>query len=194
MLIKMVPGQWYEAQIRLHSFHIWILNLRLLGSETRGNDYIITRLPVGGGVDGVLVGDKQGIHDTEQLSCAATGRGRIRLDEADHLVGIDDKHRPDRVGDAGGADVGDVLVVEPVPRRTLLVSSQQWAADEKGRDPLHIISMGNLAILIANDRKCQRTASDLGNVVDPSIVRLNRIGGQADQLDAALGEFGLVLG
>lgn len=170
MLIKMVPGQWYEAQIRLHSFHIWILNLRLLGSETRGNDYIITRLPVGGGVDGVLVGDKQGIHDTEQLSCAATGRGRIRLDEADHLVGIDDKYRPDRVGDAAGADVGDVLVVE------------------------HIISMGNLAILIANDRQCQRTASDLGNVVDPSIVRLNRIGGQADQLDAALGEFGLVLG
>lgn len=93
-----------------------------------------------------------------------------------------------------GANIDDVLVVEPVPRRTLLVSSQQWAADEKGRDPLHIISMGNLAILIANDKKCQQTASDLGNVVDPSIVRLNRVGGQADQLDAALGEFRLVLG
>lgn len=54
--------------------------------------------------------------------------------------------------------------------------------------------MGDLAILIANDRERQRTAGDLGDVVDPTIVRLDRIGGQADQLDAALGELGLVLG
>lgn len=52
--------------------------------------------------------------------------------------------------------------------------------------------MGDLAILIPNDREGQRTAGDLGDVVDPSIVRLDRVGRQPDQLDAALGELGVI--
>jgi hypothetical protein len=48
---NMLLSQWCEAQIRLHSLHIWKFDLRLLVRDTRGDDYIIPWLPVGGGVD-----------------------------------------------------------------------------------------------------------------------------------------------
>ena len=59
---------------------------------------------------------------------------------------------------------------------------------------LHVVGEGNLALLVANDGESDLAASDLVNVVDPSLVRLDGVGGQADQLDAALLELGLELG
>lgn len=59
---------------------------------------------------------------------------------------------------------------------------------------LHVIGERNLAVLVADDWEAQRGAGDLVDIVDPSAVRLNGIGGQTNQLDAALPEFGLVFG
>ena len=50
-----------------------------------------------------------------------------------------------------------------------------------------------MAVLIANDGEGELGARDLIDVLDPSSVRLDRVGRQANQLDAALGKLGLEL-
>jgi hypothetical protein len=57
----------------------------------------------------------------------------------------------------------------------------------------HVVEICNLSLLVANDWEAQLAAGDLVNVLDPSSVRLNGVGGKADQLDTALGELGLQL-
>lgn len=110
----MILSQRSEPQIRLHRLHIWKLGLRLLVGDIHGDHHIITGLPVGGGIDAVLVRGEQGVHNAEQFSRAPAGGGRIGLDEADDFVGVDDEDGADRVGNASGVDIGRVLVVEPV--------------------------------------------------------------------------------
>ena len=55
----------------------------------------------------------------------------------------------------------------------------------------HIIQIGHLALLVPDDRELQRGAGDLVNVLDPAAVRVDGVGGQADEFDAAFREFGL---
>jgi len=57
----------------------------------------------------------------------------------------------------------------------------------------HIIGICDLTILITNDWERQITARDLIDILDPSSVGLNGVGGYADQLDATLGELRLKL-
>lgn len=59
---------------------------------------------------------------------------------------------------------------------------------------LHVVGKGNLALLVANDGEADVTASNLSNVLDPAIVRLNGVGRETNQLDATLGELRLELG
>ena len=58
---------------------------------------------------------------------------------------------------------------------------------------LHVVRIGNLAVLITNDWESQFTARDLIDVLDPTSVRLNGVGRETDQLDATLGELRLEL-
>lgn len=58
----------------------------------------------------------------------------------------------------------------------------------------HIIRERNLALLIPNDRESQLGAGDLIDILDPAAVGLDGVGGEADELRAALGELGLELG
>lgn len=59
---------------------------------------------------------------------------------------------------------------------------------------LHVVGVGYGALLVADDGKRQLAARDLIDILDPSAVRLDRVGRQSNQLDAALGELGLEFG
>lgn len=59
---------------------------------------------------------------------------------------------------------------------------------------LHVVEVGDLALLVGNDGEGHLGAGDLVNVLDPVAVAADRVGRQADQLDTALGELGLELG
>ena len=59
---------------------------------------------------------------------------------------------------------------------------------------LHVVQQRNLALLVGNDGKGHGAARDLVNVLDPALVALERVGREADDLDAALLELGLELG
>ena len=55
----------------------------------------------------------------------------------------------------------------------------------------HIIQVRHFPLFVPNDREAERGIGDFVDVFDPAAVRFDRVGGQADQFDAALGEFGL---
>lgn len=55
----------------------------------------------------------------------------------------------------------------------------------------HIIQVRHLPLLVADDGETKTGAGDFVNVFDPARVRVDGVGAQADQLDVALGEFGL---
>jgi len=58
----------------------------------------------------------------------------------------------------------------------------------------HVVLECYLSLLVSNDGEPQITAADLIDVFDPAAMALNGVGRQADQLDAASGEFGLEFG
>jgi hypothetical protein len=58
---------------------------------------------------------------------------------------------------------------------------------------LHVVEKRDLALLVANNGELDVTAGNLTNVLDPSLVGLDGVGGETDQLDIALGELGLEL-
>jgi hypothetical protein len=74
---------------------------------------IVTRNPVDWGGDTVLVASLEGIDHTEDLGGVAASGGRVRENEADGLLGVDDEDRADGERNALGIDVGGVLVVQP---------------------------------------------------------------------------------
>lgn len=63
-----------------------------------------------------------------------------------------------------------------------------------GERSLHVIKIRNLALLVANDREVDLAARHVLDVLDPALVAVDRVGGQANQLDAALGKLGLEAG
>ena len=58
----------------------------------------------------------------------------------------------------------------------------------------HIVQIRDLPRLVANDRKPQIRPADLVDVLDPSGVGVDGVGGQADELDTAFGELRLEFG
>ena len=58
----------------------------------------------------------------------------------------------------------------------------------------HVVEVGDLALLVGNDGEVDARARHLVNVLDPALVAVERVGRQADDLDAALGKLGLDLG
>ena len=58
----------------------------------------------------------------------------------------------------------------------------------------HVVRVGDLPLLVADDGKAQLAAGNLVDVLDPAAMALDGVGGETDELHAALGEFGLELG
>lgn len=83
------------------------------------DNHIVTRHPVDGGGNLVLVARLQRVDDAQDLGRVATGGSRVGQDGADGLLGVDDEDGADGEGDALFVDVGGVLVVEPVKEEEL---------------------------------------------------------------------------
>jgi len=144
-------------------------SLGLFVLNTGVNDNIITGDPIDWGGNTVLVAGLEGIDNSENLGGVASSGSGVGKDEADGLLGVDDEDGTDSESNTLGINVGGVLVVE------------------------HVICVRNLAVLVANDWEVQLAAVNLIDILNPSSVRLDRVGGKTDQLDAALGEFRLEL-
>ena len=100
----------------------------------------------------MLVTGLERVDDTEDLGGVAAGGRRVRHDEADGLLRVDDEDGADGEGDTLGVDVGGVLVVE------------------------HVVRICDLALLVADDREAQAALRDLVDVLDPALVRGDRVG------------------
>ena len=57
----------------------------------------------------------------------------------------------------------------------------------------HVVCVGHFPLLVADDGELEGRLGDLVDVLDPAAVRLDGVGAQADELDAAFCEFGLEL-
>ena len=58
----------------------------------------------------------------------------------------------------------------------------------------HVVEVGHLALLVANNGEVNLRAGHLLDVLDPALVAANRVGRETEELDAALGELGLEAG
>jgi hypothetical protein len=132
-------------------------------------DDVVAHCPVHWRSDPVFVASLKGVEHTKDLGCIPSSRGRVREDQANGFLGINDEYRPDGEGNALGVDIGGVLVVN------------------------HVVRERDLPLLVADDGKCEFAAGELFDVLDPSFVRVDRVGGQTNELCAALGELGLKL-
>jgi hypothetical protein len=56
---------------------------------------------------------------------------------------------------------------------------------------LHVVCQRDLTVLVANDGELELAAGDLINVLDPAIVRVDRVGRETDELRTATAELGL---
>ena len=133
----------------------------------RGNG--LTRHPIDGRGDFLLISRLQAVHHPQHLGSVPARAGGIAQDETDGFLGIDDEHGTDGEGDALLIDVGRILVIQ------------------------HIVQVRHLPFFVPDDGEAQVRAGDLVDVADPARVRVDRVRAQADQLDAALRELGLQL-
>lgn len=62
------------------------------------------------------------------------------------------------------------------------------------RRDLHVIGVGDLALLVTNDGELEAATADVVNVLDPATVALDGVGRETDELHTTLGELGLELG
>ncbi|KAI6755403.1 hypothetical protein HG531_004509 [Fusarium graminearum] len=103
------------------------------------------------------------------------------------LEGVDDAE------DLGGVAAGGGRVGEDGADGLLGVDDED-GSDGEGNALLIDVEKRNLALLVTNDGELDVAASNLTNVLDPSLVGLDGVGGETDELDVALGELWLELG
>lgn len=164
-----------EAEVRLDDAEVGEQLLGLLVGDRRGDNDIVAGDPVDGGGDAVLVAGLEGVDDAEDLGGVAAGGGRVGEDGADLLVGVNEEDGADGEGNALLVDVGGVLVVDPgIP---MLASTLTYS---RGVLDLHVVGEGDLALLVANDGEADIAAGDLSNVLDPAVVGLDGVGGEAN--------------
>ena len=163
-------GERGESQVGLDDAEVREKCLCLLVLDAGVNNDVITRNPVDGGGDPVLVAGLQAVEDTEDLGGVAASGGGVRQNETDGLLGVDDEDRADGERNALGVDVGGVLVVD------------------------HVVGKRNLALLVADDGELQLGAGDLIDVLDPALMAVDGVGRETNELCAALGELRLELG
>jgi hypothetical protein len=102
-----------ESEVWLDNAELGEQSLGLLVLDAGVDDNIIARNPVDWSGDTVLVAGLKGVDNTEDLGSITASRGRVREDEADGLLWVNDKDRADSERNALGVDVGRVLMVEP---------------------------------------------------------------------------------
>lgn len=106
-------GERGEAEVGLDDAEAREELLGLLVLDGWSDNDIVTRDPVDGGGDAVLVASLEGVDNAEDLGGVAASRGRVREDGADGLLGVDEEDGADGEGDTLFVDVGGILVVNP---------------------------------------------------------------------------------
>jgi hypothetical protein len=84
------------------------------------DDNIITRIPINGCRNAILIRCLQGVNDAKQFGGVAACGGGIGEDEADGFLGVNNEDGADGEGDTAGVNVGGVLVVEPAAMLALV--------------------------------------------------------------------------
>lgn len=161
---------------------------------------VVARDPVDRGGDLVLVAGLQRVDDAQDLGAVTAGGSRVRQDGADGLLGVDEEDGADGEGNALLIDVGGVLVVKPKTQgrvgQRVCVATAGWPSsrgDSLEQDS-HVVEEGDLPLLVGNNGEVEGVAADLLDVGSPALVRVDGVGAQAQQLDAALLELGLEAG
>lgn len=163
-----LPIQLVE-NLRLDGANLTKLLLSILSGNGRRHDNIVTGEPVDGAGNTVLVGGLEGINDTDHLSGVPAGGGGVGHDQTDLLAGVDDEDGTDGQSQPLGVHVGGVLVVN------------------------HVVGVGNLALRVGHDGELELGASNLVDVLDPGVVRVDAVGTETDHLDTTGRELGLEL-
>lgn len=117
----------------------------------------------------MLVAGLERVNNPQNLSGISSSGSWVGHDETNGLLWVNDENRSDGEGNSLGIYIGGVLVVQ------------------------HVIEIGNLPLLVTNDRESQVGARDLVDVLNPSVMRLDGVGGETDKLGTTLGEFRLEL-
>lgn len=144
-----------DSDLRLNNADLAELLLGILGGDGGRDDDVVTREPVDGAGDTVLVGGLESIDDTEDLGGVTAGGGGVGHDQTDLLARVDDENGADGQSHALGVDVGGVLVVD------------------------HVVLVGDLALGVGDDGEGELGAGDLVDVLDPGVVRLGAVGALA---------------
>ena len=113
----------------------------------------------------MLITRLQTIQHTQNLGGIPTRRRRVAQNQANRLLRIDDENRANRKRNTFLIDIGGILVVQ------------------------HIVQQRDLALLIAYYGKLEVATRNLVDVLDPLLVRLDGVGGEADELCVAARKF-----
>jgi len=144
-----------------------VIREELLGLVVRDsvidND-VFARFPVDGGGDLVFVAKLQGIYSAKNFIKVSANSSGIGNREADGLLGVDDEDGSDSKRHALAINVGSILFVQ------------------------HIELESDLTGWIGNDRICDFCISKTADILEPVHMGLEAVGGQSDDLDAALRE------
>lgn len=132
------------------------------------NNHVITWNPVDRSSDAILVTSLKGVDNSENFGGVTTSGSRVRENETDSLLWVDDEDRSDGECNALGVDVCDILVVKP--SSLISMRSRDNAIQVYGGSCLHVICIGNLSILVTNDWEGKLASGDLINILDPSTV------------------------
>lgn len=181
---SLVQRKRSEAEVWLNNAEVGEKLLSLVIGDSWVDDNIISRNPVDRGCNPipivsiilfwatnvcipVLVTSLERVDNTEDLGGIPTSRCWVGHDQTDSLFGINDEDGADGECNALGVDVGSVLVVQ------------------------HVIEVCNLSLLVTDDWEGQVRTRDFVDILDPSLVGGDGVGGKPNELDTTLGELGL---
>lgn len=127
---RLLLWQGSGSEVWLDDLEVREQLLCLLVLDAWVHNHIITGNPVDWCGDLVLVSGLQRIHNSQDLSSVAAGRGGVLEDSTDGFLRVDDKNRSDSEGYALGVDVGSILVIDHVvPQSNLsLLVTDDWEA------------------------------------------------------------------
>jgi hypothetical protein len=107
-------GQRRESKVRLDDSEVGEELLGLGVVDAGSDNHIITRDPIDGGGDLVLIASLKGVDHSKHLGSVAASRGGIGQNQSNGLLGVDDEYGSNGQGHALLVHVGGILMVDPV--------------------------------------------------------------------------------
>ena len=123
----------------------------------------------------MLLASLKGLNHSENLLERSANSSWVRDRSSDLLLGVDDEDGSDSKWQTLVVDVGRVKRVEHVVLGAVEKNSHMSNAEPPGTSSAECYSR-NLSVLVANDGVVNGGATDLVDVLDPSVVGLNVVG------------------